>query len=158
MEFPERIYTAEEVRRAGELVEKGYKHRLRIAGSLVFREKVKEALKLIKTAGYHDFLRKYIRKITEIDGFTQLREADAAIWANRYAVQDPVDAASLLIQKANHMKEYLEGRLYFGGASENRSVKKRIEFLKTLMRKSRREEVKAGCERLLESWAESVFL
>jgi hypothetical protein len=158
LEFPKRIYTTAEVKKAGELVKKGYKHRLRIKGSLIFKQKVRQTLKLAKTAGYYDFLRTYIRSIVEIDGFTQLREADAAIWANKYALENPVDAASLFVQKANHMKEYLEGKLYFGGAAETRSVQKRIEFLKVLKKKSRKIEVKEECERLLRSWSESVFL
>jgi hypothetical protein len=119
---------------------------------------VKQALELIKTAGYYNFLRTYIRSIVEIDGLTQLREADASIWANKYAVQNPVDAASLFIQKANHMKEYLEGKLYFGGEAEARSVQKRIGFLERLKMKSRKKHVKQECERLLKSWSESVFL
>jgi len=158
LEFPKRIYTTAEVKKAEELVKKGYKHRLRIKGSLIFKQKVRQTLKLAKTAGYYDFLRTYIRSIVEIDGFTQLREADAAIWANKYALENPVDAASLFVQKANHMKEYLEGKLYFGGAAETRSVQKRIEFLKVLKKKSRKIEVKEECERLLRSWSESVFL
>jgi hypothetical protein len=56
------------------------------------------------------------------------------------------------------MKEYLEGKLYYGGEAEKRSVEKRIEFLKTLKKKSRKKEVKEECERLLSSWSESVFL
>ena len=158
MEFPKRIYTGEEVKKAKELVDKGYKHRLRVKGSSIFKQKVNQALKLVKTASYYEFLRTYIRSIIEIDGLTQLREAEAAIWANKYAVANPVDAASLFVQKANHMKEYLEGKLYYGGAAEKRSVEKRIEFLKTLKKKSREKEVKEECERLLSSWSESVFL
>ncbi|MEM0313235.1 MAG: hypothetical protein QXQ41_01635, partial [Candidatus Bathyarchaeia archaeon] len=99
-----------------------------------------------------------IKEIMEIDGFTQLREAEAKIWANKYAVQNPVDAASLFIQKAHHMKEYLEGKLYYGGDAERRSVEKRIEFLKALKNKSRSEKVIEECERLLRSWDESVYL
>jgi hypothetical protein len=158
LEFPKRVYTDEEVKKAKELVDKGYKHRLRVKGSPNFTEKVKQALKLVKNAGYYEFLRTYIRRIIEIDGFTQLREAEAAIWANKYAVENPVDAASLFIQKANHMKEYIEGKLYFGGEAEKRSVEKRIEFLKALKRKSRKKKVRDECERLLSSWSESVFL
>jgi len=158
MVFPERIYTLEEVKKAGELVQKGHKHRLRVKGSLNFKRKVKQALNLVKTAGFYSFLRTYIRSILEIDGLTQLREADVAIWANKYAVENPVDAASLFIQKANHMKEYLEGKLYYGGAAETRSVQKRIDFLKLLKKKTRKKEVKEECERLLRSWSESVFL
>jgi len=153
--FPKRIYTDEEVKTAKELINKGYKHRLRVKGSPNFKQKVKQALKLVKTAGSHNFLRTYIRGIVEIDGLTQLRESEAAIWANKYAVENPVDAASLFIQKANHMREYLEGKLYYGGTAEKRSVEKRIEFLEVLKRKSKEKEVRRECERLLEFWSES---
>jgi hypothetical protein len=156
--FPKRIYTAKELKEAGELVKKGHRHRLRVKGSPNFKQKVKSALSLVKTAGYRDFLRTYISSIVEIDGLTQLRESEAAIWANKYAVKNPVDAASLFIQKANHMKEYIEGRLYYGGEAEKRSTEKRIEFLKMLKEKSRKKEVKEECARLLRSWNESVFL
>jgi hypothetical protein len=158
LDFPKRVYTVEEVKKAKELIDEGYRHRLRVKGSLNFKQKVKQVIKLVKTAGYYDFLRTYIRLIIEIDGLTQLREAEAAIWANEYAVENPVDAASLFVQKANHMKEYLEGKLYYGGEAEKRSVEKRIEFLEVLKRKSQEKEVKEECERLLKFWSESVFL
>jgi hypothetical protein len=158
LEFPKRVYTGEEVKKAKELIEKGYRHRLRVKGSPIFRQKAKQALKLVKTAGLYEFLRTYIRRITEIDGLTQLREAEAAIWANKYAVENPIDAASLFVQKANHMKEYLEGKLYYGGEAEKRSVEKRIEFLEVLKKKSQEKEVREECERLLKFWSESVFL
>lgn len=158
MPYSERICTKEEVKETEKLVRKGYKHRLKINGSPEFKRKVREALKLVKTAGYHLFFRTYIREITEIDGFTQLRESEATIWANKYAVANPVDAASLFIQKANHMKEYLEGKMHYGGEAERRSVEKRIEFLETLKKKSRKREIKEECERLLREWSESVYL
>jgi hypothetical protein len=158
LEFPKRIYTGEEVQKAKELVDKGYKHRLRVKGSPIFKQKANQALKLVKTAGCYEFLRTYIRRIIEIDGLTQLREADAAIWANKYAVENPVDAASLLVQKTNHMKEYLEGKLYYGGEAEKRSVAKRIEFLKVLKERSRENNVKEECVRLLKLWNESSLV
>lgn len=158
MEFPNRVYTDEEVRVARELVEKGYRHRITIEGSPEFRQKVRRALELVKIAGYYDFLRTYIRKIKEIDGLTQLRNADAAIWANVYAVESPVDAASIFLQKANHMQEYVELRHYYGGEAEKRSVAKRIEFLEVLKGKSREKEVIAECERLLGLWRDSFLV
>ena len=158
MSFPERIYTTEEVKEAINQIQKGYKHNLTIKGSPGFKEKVEQAIEHIKTAEYYDFLRTYIREITEIDGLTQLHEAEAAIWANKYAVDNPVDAASLFIQKANHMKEYLEGELYYGGLAEKRSVTKRLEFLKTLKEKSSRAEIKEECERLLKSWKDHSII
>ena len=73
MDFPKRIYTEEEVNKARELVEKGYKHILISEGSPAFKQKVGRVLELVKAAGYFDFLRTYIREIKEIDGLTQLR-------------------------------------------------------------------------------------
>ncbi len=158
MEFPERIYTSDEVEKAAELVKKGYKHCLKVDGSQAFVKRVEKALNLVKAAGYYDFLRTYIRNIVEINGVTQLREADAAIWMNEYALQNLVDAASLFIQKANKMKEYLEGRFYSDGVSEGRSVEKRIDFLKKLKKKSDKQEIREECEKLIKSWTETVFL
>jgi hypothetical protein len=155
LEFPERVYTEKEVKTARELVNKGYKHSLTVEGSQNFKQKANQALELVKTAGYYEFLRTYIRKIIEIDGLTQLRETEASIWANKFAVENPVDAASLLIQKANHMKEYLEGELYYGGNAEKRSVEKRIKFLEVLKNKSQDESVKEECARLLQMWEDS---
>lgn len=158
MAYPKRGYTTNEVEEAEKPVRKGYKHRLTVKGSPDFKQKVKASLKLVKTAGYYNFLRSYIKNIIEIDGFTQLRESEASIWANKYAVANPVDAASLFVQKAHHMKEYLEGKLYYGGEAERRSVEKRIEFLEKLKKKTRKKDVKEECEKLLKSWNESVYL
>ncbi len=155
MSFPDRVYTTEEVKSAKTLVDQGYKHDLIVEGTPEFRKQVNQALGLIKTAGYYDFLQSYIRKIMEIDGITQLRETEVAIWANKFAVENPVDAASLLVQKAYHMKEYLEGELYYGGNAEKRSVAKRIEFLQILKEKTDDKAMKEECERLLEMWKES---
>ena len=155
MSFPERVYTTEEVKSAKALVDKGYKHNLVIEGSTEFTQKVDQVLELIKTAGYFDFLRTYVRKIMEIDGISQLRETEVAIWAGKFAVENPVDAASLFVQKAYQMKEYLEGELYYGGNAEKRSVAKRVEFLQSLKDKTSDKVVKEECERLLEMWKDS---
>lgn len=155
MKFPERVYTEKEVKTARELVKNGYKHVLTVEGSPKFKQKVNQALELVKTAGYYEFLRTYIRQIKEIDGITQLRETEAGMWANKFAAENPVDAASLLIQKAHHMREYLEGELYYGGNAEKRSVEKRIHFLEVLKEKSQDENVKKECARLLQMWADS---
>lgn len=157
MEFPESVFTVEEVKRAREIIERGYKHRLTVKGSHEFKRKVKEALDLIKTAGYYDFLRTYIRQIVEIDGFSQLREAEVAIWANKYAVADPVDAAGFLVQKAYQMKEYIEGKLYYGGEAEKRAVDKRIEFLKELKKRSQSNDIRKKCEEYLKRWTEIPY-
>ena len=94
MEFPRRVYTQKEVKIARNFVNNGYKHNLTVEGSPNFEQKVNEALELVKTAGYYEFLRTYIRKIMEIDGLTQLRETEVEIWANKFAVENPVDAAT----------------------------------------------------------------
>lgn len=155
MEFPEKVYTETEHKTAKKLIDKGYKHDLSVEGDEDFKQKVDLILELIKTAGYYDFFRTYIRQIREIDGLTQLRETEVAIWANKFAVQNTVDAASLFIQKAHHMKQYIDGELYYGGTSEKQTVEKRIEFLKTLKEKTDDKMIKDECERLLQMWAES---
>jgi len=155
LDFPERVYTTKEVKAARELVNKGYKHNLTVEGSPEFKQKVNKILELAKTADYYEFLRTYIKKIMEIDGITQLRETEVAIWANKFAVENPVDAASLFVQKAFSMKEYLDGELYYGGLAEKRSIDKRLEFLEALKNKTQDESVKAECARLLQMWKES---
>ncbi len=157
MDFPERVYTTEEVQTAKTLVDQGYKHNLTVEGTPDFTQKVNRALELIKTADYYDFLITYIRKILEIDGITQLRETEVALWVSKFSVENQVDAASLIIQKAYHMKEYLEGELYYGGNAEKRSVAKRMEFLEALKEKSNDPTVKEECERLLEMWRDSAL-
>ena len=154
-EFPERVYTKQEHKKAKRLTDAGYKHELTVQGEQAFTSKVNEALELTKTAGCYDFIRTYLRLIKEIDGLTQLRETEVTIWANKFAVENPIDFASLLIQKAHHMKEYLEGELYYGGNAEKRSVAKRVEFLQILRDKSGDKNVKEECERLLQMWKES---
>lgn len=156
MGFPDKVFTGNELKAAKALVDQGYKHSLIVEGEPEFIKKVQEALEFIKTAGYADYLHTYIRKIVEIDGMTQLRQSEAAIWANKFAVENPVDAASLFIQKAYHMQEYLEGKLYYGGVAEKRSITKRIEFLETLKEKSQDSDVKEECKRLLELWRDNV--
>ncbi len=157
MEFPERVYTGEEHKQAKKLIDAGYKHDLQVEGDRDFEDKVNEALGLVKTADCYEFIRTYLRLIKEIDGLTQLRETEVAIWANKFAVENPVDFASLLVQKAHHMKEYIDGELYYGGASEKRTVQKRIEFLDLLKDKTADPKVKEECERLLEMWHENAL-
>jgi uncharacterized protein (DUF58 family) len=155
LDFPERVYTTKEVKTARELIGKGYKHNLAVEGSPEFKQKVNKILELAKTADYYEFLRTYIKKIIEIDGLTQLRETEVAIWANKFAVENPVDAASLFVQKAFSMKEYLDGELYYGGMAEKRSIEKRLEFLEALKNKTEDDGVKAECARLLQMWEDS---
>lgn len=156
MKFPKRVYTVEEVKKARDVIESGHKHRLTVQGTWDFKQKVKAALKLVKVAKYYDFVRTYIRRIQEIDGISQLREAEAAIWANRYVVADPVDAASFIVQKTQQMKDYLEGRLYYE-MGEKRAIDKRIEFLKVLENRSRDQTIKERCQEILKRWTEVPF-
>jgi YHS domain-containing protein len=158
LDFPERIYTDEEVRQARILIERGYKHQITIRGNPGFKQKVREALGLLKTAEFYDFVRTYIRSIEEIDGLTQLRQAAATIWANQYAVQNPVDGASVFVQKAAQMKEYIEGKTYYGAAAEKRSGQKRIEFLETLATKSDLKKITEECRKLIQIWKESSLV
>lgn len=137
------------------MIDHGYKHDLAVEGTSEFKQKISRILELVKTVGCYDFLRTYIRQIIEIDGLTQLRETEAAIWANKFAVENPVDAASLFIQKTHHMKQYIDGDLYYGGTSEKLTVEKRIEFLAALKNKTDEKEIKDECERLLKMWKES---
>jgi hypothetical protein len=155
LSFPKKVYTAQEVKKAKKLIAQGYKHDLTVEGSPHFNQKVNRVLELVKTAGYYELLQTYIRQIIEIDGLTQLRETEAAIWANKFAVENPVDAASLFIQKTHHMKQYIDGDLYYGGTSEKLTVEKRVEFLEALKNKTDEKEVKDECERLLKMWEES---
>ncbi len=154
MEFPERVYTQEEVNKARELIEKGYKHTLRVEGSAQFRDKMAQVLDLIKTAGFYDFLRRYIRQIVEMEGFSQLHEADATIWANMSMLIDLIDAASYVVQKAQQMKDYLEGNLYYG-TGEIAAIEKRLEFIRKLKTESSNEEIQKRCEELLKKWADT---
>jgi len=156
VKFPKRVYTTEEVERARELIKKGHKHRLKIKGSPDFKQKVKEALDLIKTAQYYDFLRTYIKQVIEIDGFSQLRESEITIWANKYAVEDPIEGAGFLVQKAYQMKDYIEGKLYYDKGEIN-AVRKRIQFLEILRNKSKDQTVKRKCEESLKRWTETPF-
>ncbi|MEM2102446.1 MAG: hypothetical protein QXM22_02895 [Candidatus Bathyarchaeia archaeon] len=156
MSFPKRVYTVDEVQKARALIEKGWKHRLQVKGSIEFKRKVEEALALIKTAGYYDFLRTYIREIVEIEGFSQLREAEVAIWVDKITLSDIIDAASLFIQKAQQMKDFLEGRLYYG-QGETRAVKTRLEFLEALKKRAEDDDIRKRCEEKLKKWAESTF-
>jgi hypothetical protein len=155
MSFPQKLYTLKEISEAKELINKGHKHEISISGTTDFKNKVNQAIEYLKTAGYYDFFRTYVKEIVEIDGITQLRETEITIWTNQYAVENPIDAASLLIQKTCSAKEYLEGELYYGGTAEKRSITKRTDFLQALKEKTVDPHVKQECQRLLDLWSES---
>ena len=156
MDFPERVYTKEEVKQARELIEKGYKHDLKIKGSPEFTARVEKALELITTAGYCDFLRTYIRVIKEISGLSQLREEEAAIWFHVKALDDPIDDAGFIVQKTQQMKDFIEGRLYYETA-EIKAVNKRLEFVEALRDKTDDPDIKKRCTENLKKWKEQPF-
>lgn len=157
LDFPERVYTKEEVEKARSLIEKGYKHDLKVEGSQDFVSKVEKALDLIKTAGYYDFLRTYIRTIRELtDGLSQLRQEEVAIWFNVKALDDPVDDAGFIIQKTQQMKDFIEGKLYYETA-EVKAVNKRLEFVEALKDKTEDPDIKKRCEENLKKWKEQPF-
>jgi predicted transcriptional regulator len=156
MDFPERIYTKEEVKLARDFIEKGYKHDLQIDGSSEFIARVGKAIDLIAAAGYCDFVQTYIRTIKEISGLSQLREEDAAIWFNLKALDDPVDDAGFIIQKTQQMRDFIEGNLYYETA-EIKAVNKRKEFVETLKNKTNDPEIKKKCEENLKRWSEQPF-
>ena len=157
LQFPKKVFTENEVEQARELIEKGYKHHLKIKGSPKFKEKIQQILNLIKAAGDYNFLRTYIRQIEEIEGLSQLHEADAVIWANMPMLTDFVDAASYIIQKTWQMKGYVEGKPYYG-TEEKDLIEKRIEFLEKLQKKTENKDVKKKCAALLEKWADSSMM
>ncbi len=137
-------------------MQKGYKHVLAVQGTPQFKERMNQVIDLVKEADFYEFLRTYIREIVEIEGFSQLHEADAALWANMPMMSDLVNAASYVVQKAQQMKDYLEGNLYYE-KGEARAIEKRLEFLKVLGSKSENLEIKERCEQLLKEWADTRF-
>lgn len=155
--FPKRIYTVEEYMAARKALAEGYKHRLRIDGSPEFKIKIKEILNLVKKAKYYVFLRTYIRRICEMEGLSQLREAEATIWLNHYMIENPFAGARFIIQKAEQMKSYLEGKIYYI-SGELSAVRKSIVFLTKLRDSLNNEELKAQCDELLRQWTEDQVL
>ena len=156
MDFPERVYTKVEVKTARKLIETGYKHDLKVKGSNDFTAKVEDALRLIKIAGYYEFLITYIRTIREIVGLSQLREEEAAIWFNEKALDDPIDDAGFIIQKTQQMKDFIEGKPYYETA-EIKAVNKRIEFVETLKNKTNDPDIVSKCKENLKRWREHPF-
>ena len=134
---------------------KGYKHNITVEGSAEFKEKINQVLELIKTAGYFEFFRAYIRKIMEIDGLTNFAKRKWLSGQTNLPLKTQWMRRACLCRRLISMKEYLEGELYYGGNAEKRSVAKRVEFLQVLKDKSDDKNVKEECERLLQMWKES---
>lgn len=135
----------------------GHKHRLRVTGSSEFKQKVTEILAHIKTAEYYDFLRTYIRKINEVTGLSQLREADATIWLNNYMVKNPFEGARFVVQKVWQMKYYLDGDLYYI-SGETSAVEKSVEFLEKLRDNIKDGVLREKCEEVLRQWKEAEIV
>ena len=156
--FPEKIYSEEQIKKARELIEKGYRHDIKVEGNSEFIEKVKESLRLIDVAGYTDFVRSYIRRIVEKPGFSQLRENELTIWANKYTVSDPVEAASFWIQKAEQTRLYIQREIHVGGEAEAKALSKRVQFLRDLRDRTEDPRIRELCEEKLKMWSESALL
>ena len=139
--------------KARKCIEEGHKHRLRVIGRPGFKGKVKEILSLVRKAGYYDFLRTYIRRISEIEGVGQLREAEATIWLNNYILGNPIEGARFIVQKAHQMKAYIEGEQHYL-KGEPPAIKESIVFLKKLRDKLTDEKMKALCEESIKQWTE----
>lgn len=155
--FPRKIYTVKEFTAARQALAEGHKHHLRVIGGSEFKTNVKEILSLIKKVGYYDFLRTYIRKISEVDGVSQLRETEASIWLNNYVVANPCEGARFIIQKSEQMKRYLEGKLYYI-AGERPALRKSLEFLEKLSDCIEDKCLRAKCEELLKQWTDDRVL
>jgi len=150
--FPDTLNTPEDLEAARRLIELGYRHRLKVDGSREFKDRIMETLKLIEEAGYGDLLHAYIRRIVEVEGYTQLREVEATLWMSKFSLTDVVDAASIIIQKVYQMKRFLEGKPYYGPKGEMWTTKKRFEFLEKLKEKAKEEWVRRRCKELLKEW------
>lgn len=158
MEFPDILLSQEERLAAKTLIDGGYRHEVEVSGRPDFRLKVAEAFKVLRSAGYHDFFRSYIRRVVEVEGLSQLREPEATMWVNELKVAEPVEAARFFVQKAEQMRSYLEGLETYLGVIERRSVMKSLEFLRALLGRVGDEGLKARCRELLEEWTGSYVL
>jgi hypothetical protein len=112
---------------------------------------------LLHTADYYDFLRTYIRCVKEIEGIGQLRETEATIWLNTYLVTNPVEGARFLVQKAQQMKDYLDGRQYYD-KGEMAAVETSIDFLRVLEGKRLSDDLKQLCQASLKQWTDERVL
>ncbi len=157
-QFPQRIYTIEERSMAKRLIESGYRHGLEVVGSPEFKSMVDRALKLLMTADFLDFVSAYIRRIVGRGGISQLREEEAVLWLGEKVVEEPLEAARFIVQKAEQMRCYLEGLETYLGTVERRSVMRSLKFLESLRDKSGDEVIRNRCEELLKQWSEGHIL
>jgi len=159
MAFPEKLITEEEIRKARELIEAGYRHDIRVEGSEDFVRAVEEALELVREAGetYWDMVRAYIRSIVEIEGFSQLRPDEACLWVSPETVENPVLAASFIVQKAFQMRNYIEGRPFYGHKCEMETTRARYDFVRALREKAKDERIRRLCDKVLFELEASLY-
>ena len=159
MAFPEKLITEEEIRRARELIGAGYRHDIQVRGSEGFVRAVQEALELVREAGeaYWDMVRAYIRSIVEIEGFSQLRPDEACLWMSPETAENPVLAASLIVQKAVQMRNYIEGKPFYGHKCEMETTEARYEFVRALREKARDGRIKRLCDEVLSELEASLY-
>jgi hypothetical protein len=151
LDFPERIYTRDELSMARKAIAEGHKHELVVTGEPVFKELVTKILELIDLTNYGELLRTYIREIHQIDGISQLRETDASIWLNTLITEDSIEAARFVVQKTFQMQAYIEGRAWYI-LGELPAVRSSVEFLRKLREQLKDSELKARCDREIEEW------
>jgi len=87
----------------------------------------------------------------------QLRETEAIIWLNKYLLENPVEGARFIVQKAQQMQDYLDGKQYYD-KGEMAAVKKSIDFLRVLGSKRLNEDLKQQCLASLKQWTEERVL
>jgi len=151
MDFPQRIYTLDELKEARAAIAAGYRHKLAIIGDASFKDMVAKILDLIDLAGYGELLRTYIREIRQIEGISQLRETEASIWLNELVAEDPIEGARFVVQKLLQMQAYIDGRSWYI-LGELPAVRGSIKFLRKLKRRLKDPALKARCDRVIREW------
>jgi len=151
MNFPERIYTLDEFKEARAAIAEGHKHKLTITGDVSFKEHFDKLLGLIRSAGYEELLRTFIREIRQIEGISQLRETEATIWLNNLIAEDPIEGARFVVQKVLQMQAYIEGRSWYI-LGELPAIRGSVEFLRKLRERLKDPELKARCDRVIKEW------
>lgn len=151
MDFPERIYTLDELKKAREAIAYGHRHKMLITGDPSFQELISVVLSLIELAGYEDLLAIYIREIRQMDGISQLRETEATIWINKLTAKEPIEGARFVVQKMFQMKSYVEGRVWYI-LGEAFAVRDSVEFLRKLRERSKETELKKRCDLVIDEW------
>jgi hypothetical protein len=58
------------------------------------------------------------------------------------------------VQKAQQMKDYLEGNRYYG-TGEIAAMQKRLEFIEALRVRSKSAKIQRRCKELLKEWDET---